>query len=85
MTIFPLEAVPDALYAAVIIVIGSPLLMYEPLSRDAVDTASILIFETFRGNGQFGEAAAMAFILFGIILILSQIQNRVGEKLVFYG
>jgi hypothetical protein len=27
----------------------------------------------------------MAFMLFGIILILSQIQNRVGEKLVFYG
>jgi ABC-type sugar transport system permease subunit len=50
-----------------------------------VDTASILIFQTFRGDGQFGEAAAMAFILFGIIFLLSQIQNRIGEKLVFYG
>jgi ABC-type sugar transport system permease subunit len=59
--------------------------MKELAARETVDTASILIFETFRGNGQFGEAAAMAFILFGIILILSQIQNRVGEKLVFYG
>ncbi len=59
--------------------------MGEQAARDTVDTASILIFDTFRGDGQFGEAAAMAFILFGIILLLSQIQNRIGEKLVFYG
>ena len=60
-------------------------MMKEMGARDTVDTASILIFQTFRGDGQFGEAAAMAFLLFGIILILSQIQNRVGERLVFYG
>jgi multiple sugar transport system permease protein len=60
-------------------------IMKEQAARDTVDTASILIFQTFRGDGQFGEAAAMAFILFGIIFALSQIQNRIGEKLVFYG
>ena len=60
-------------------------MMKEVAARDTVDTASILIFQTFRGDGQFGEATAMAFLLFGIILILSQIQNRIGEKLVFYG
>jgi multiple sugar transport system permease protein len=60
-------------------------IMKEYAARDTVDTASIMIFDTFRGNGQFGEAAAMAFILFGIILVISQIQNRIGEKLVFYG
>jgi ABC-type sugar transport system permease subunit len=60
-------------------------MMKELAARDTVDTASIMIFQTFRADGQFGEAAAMAFILFGIILLLSQIQNRVGEKLVFYG
>jgi multiple sugar transport system permease protein len=60
-------------------------MMKEFAARDTVDTASILIFQTFRGDGQFGEAAAMAFILFGIIFLLSQIQNRIGEKLVFYG
>lgn len=59
--------------------------MYEQSARDAVDTTSILIFRTFRSNGQFGEATAMAFILFGIILALSEVQRRVGEKLVFYG
>lgn len=59
--------------------------MKEEAARDTVYTSSILIFQTFRGDGQFGEAAAMAFILFGIILAISQIQNRIGEKLVFYG
>lgn len=59
--------------------------MKEPAARDSVNTTSILIFNTFRADGQFGEATAMAFILFGIILIFSQIQNRIGEKLVFYG
>jgi ABC-type sugar transport system permease subunit len=60
-------------------------IMQEQGARDTVDTASILIFRTFNQRGQYGEAAAMAFILFGIILLLSQIQNRIGEKLVFYG
>jgi multiple sugar transport system permease protein len=60
-------------------------MMKELGARDTVDTASIMIFQTFRADGQFGEAAAMAFVLFGIILVLSQIQNRVGERLVFYG
>lgn len=59
--------------------------MKEQAARATVDTASIMIFQTFRSDGQFGEATAMAFILFGIILILSQAQNRIGEKLVFYG
>ena len=60
-------------------------MMKELAARDTVDTASILIFQTFRADGKFGEATAMAFILFGIILVLSQIQNRIGDKLVFYG
>jgi multiple sugar transport system permease protein len=59
-------------------------IMQEQAARDTVDTASVLIFRTFNQKGQYGQAAAMAFILFGIILVLSQIQNRIGEKLVFY-
>jgi ABC-type sugar transport system permease subunit len=59
--------------------------MQELAARETTDVASILIFDTFRADGQFGEAAAMAFILFGIIWGLSQVQNRIGEKLVFYG
>jgi multiple sugar transport system permease protein len=59
--------------------------MKELAARETVDVASIMIFQTFRADGQFGEAASMAFILFGIIWLLSQVQNRIGEKLVFYG
>jgi multiple sugar transport system permease protein len=82
---------PTIFFLAIMATIGtfkafnSIWVMYEPLSRDATDTASILIFRTFRSDGQFGMAAAMSFILFGIILTLSQVQRRVGERLVFYG
>lgn len=82
---------PTIFFLAVMATIGtfkafnSIWVMYERQSRDAVDTASILIFRTFRSNGQFGQAAAMAFVLFGIILTLSQIQRRIGERMVFYG
>jgi multiple sugar transport system permease protein len=82
---------PTTFFLAIMATIGtfkafnSIWVMYELASRDTVDTASILIFRTFRSDGQFGEAAAMAFILFGIILTLSRIQDRIGKKLVFYG
>ena len=82
---------PTTFFLSVIAVIGTfkafnhIFIMKEYAARDTVDTASILIYDTFRGNGQFGEAAAMAFILFGVILAISQIQNRIGEKMVFYG
>jgi ABC-type sugar transport system permease subunit len=82
---------PTTFFLTVIATIGTfkafnhIFIMKEYAARNTVDTASILIYQTFRGNGQFGEAAAMAFILFGVILALSQVQNRIGEKLVFYG
>ncbi len=60
-------------------------IMKELMARETVDTASILIFQTFRADGKFGTATAMAFVLFGVILVMSQIQNRIGEKMVFYG
>jgi ABC-type sugar transport system permease subunit len=82
---------PTTFFLTVIATIGTfkafnhIFVMRQMTARDATDTASILIYDTFRADGQFGEAAAMAFVLLGIILALTQIQNRVGEKLVFYG
>jgi multiple sugar transport system permease protein len=87
---FPLLS-PTTFFLTIIATIGTfkafnhIWIMKEYAARDTVDTASIMIFQTFRSDGQFGEAAAMAFVLFGVILLLSQIQNRLGEKLVFYG
>jgi multiple sugar transport system permease protein len=49
------------------------------------DTASIVIFTEFNRNTQYGYAASLAFILLGVILILTIINNRVAEERVFYG
>ncbi len=82
---------PTIFFLAIMATIGtfkafnSIWVMYERTALETVDTTSILIFRTFRSNGQFGEAAAMSFILFGIIFALSKIQQRIGDKLVFYG
>ncbi len=48
-------------------------------------TASILIFKHFWEGHRFGYASALAFILTGVMLGLTWIQNRVSERRVFYG
>jgi multiple sugar transport system permease protein len=49
------------------------------------DTASIVIFTEFNRNTQYGYAASLSFVLLGVILILTIINNRVAEERVFYG
>ena len=48
-------------------------------------TASILIFKNFWEGHRFGYASALAFILTGVMLSLTWIQNRISEGRVFYG
>ena len=87
---FPLLS-PTTFFLTIIATIGTfkafnhIWIMREQAARETVETTTLLIFQVFRGQGQFGEAAAMSFVLFAAILVLSQIQNRVGDKLVFYG
>lgn len=50
--------------------------MRAPATRDAVDTASIVIFDTFYKLSNFSLAAAQSVILFVIILLLTLLQNR---------
>lgn len=59
--------------------------MREPQTRDAVDTASIVIFDTFYRRNDFSTAAAQSVILFAIILILTLMQNRFFGKRAFGG
>ncbi|HZW27205.1 MAG TPA: sugar ABC transporter permease [Trueperaceae bacterium] len=59
--------------------------MRSPNTRDAVDTASIVIFDTFYGRNNFSLAAAQSVILFVIILILTLLQNRFFGRRVFGG
>jgi multiple sugar transport system permease protein len=49
------------------------------------DTASIVIFMEFNRNTRYGYAAALSFILLGVILVLTVINNRIAEERVFYG
>lgn len=59
--------------------------MRAPATRDAVDTASIVIFDTFYKLGNFSLAAAQSVVLFVIILLLTLMQNRLFGRSVFGG
>ena len=59
--------------------------MREAAARGSADTASVYIFVQFWQFNQWGYASAMAFVLFGIILILTLVQNEASKGRVFYG
>jgi multiple sugar transport system permease protein len=59
--------------------------MRTPLAQDTVDTASVVIFDTFFKANQYGEAAAQAMLLFLLILGLTYVQNALAGEQVFYG
>ncbi len=50
-----------------------------------VDTASIVVYDTFKIASQYGMATAQAILLFMVILGLTQIQRTFFESKVFYG
>jgi multiple sugar transport system permease protein len=53
-------------------------------SGTTLDTAAVWIFEQLR-QGHAPVAAAASFVLFAFILIVTVIQNRVSQDVVFYG
>jgi ABC-type sugar transport system permease subunit len=59
--------------------------MRQPAVRDAVDTASIVIFDTFYKRNNWSLAAAQSVVLFAIILILTLYQSRFFGRGVFRG
>lgn len=61
-------------------------LLRKPGALKAVDTINIYIFEEIRAaNPDYAYGSAMAFVLFGVILVLTLAQNRIAERRVFYG
>ncbi len=61
-------------------------LMKTPAARNTLDTTSIYIFQTVTDqNPNYGYGAALAFVLFGVILLLTLVQNKFAERRVFYG
>jgi multiple sugar transport system permease protein len=57
----------------------------ESLALGTTDTFSVAIFLEFFEKLRYGYASALAFVLFGIILTLTYINNRVQGSRVFYG
>jgi multiple sugar transport system permease protein len=82
---------PVTFYLALIAFIGTfkafnhIYVMRVPSALGTVNTTSIAIFDTFYKMNQFGYAAAQAFILFLIILVLTFAQNKIFGERVFYG
>ena len=56
-------------------------------SQSSVDTLGVYIFRTISRNTDpnMGYGSAMAFVLFGVILLLTIFQNRIMGSKVFYG
>lgn len=50
-----------------------------------IDTMSVHIFNQLYSANDPGYAAALAFSLFGVILVLTLVQNRLAQEQVFYG
>lgn len=50
-----------------------------------IDTMSVHIFTNLYQANDPGYAAALAFTLFGVILVLTLVQNRLAREQVFYG
>jgi multiple sugar transport system permease protein len=51
---------------------------------DATTTTSVLIFQQLYQANRYGYAAALAFILFSVILLLTLVQNQVAGRRVVY-
>ena len=60
-------------------------IMRTPAARDTVDVLSVAIFDLLFQAHNAGYAAALAFLLFLLILGLTLAQNRVLGRRVFYG
>lgn len=53
--------------------------------RGTTMTASMLIWKNFWSGNRFGYASALAFVLTGVMLSLTWIQNRISEGRIHYG
>ncbi len=86
---FPLLS-PTTFFLLIFTVIGTfkafnhVWVMTEGGPGDATTTASVLIFQQLYQNNRYGYSAALAFILFAVILVLTVIQNRLAGRRVVY-
>jgi ABC-type sugar transport system permease subunit len=60
-------------------------MMRQPAAYDAVDTVGVYLFTTVLQRNNLGYGAALAFVLFGVILVVTVFQNYYMGRRVFYG
>ena len=89
--IFPMIS-PTTFFLTMLAIIGTfkafdnIYVLRQDSARGAMDTATVYIFELIRtGSKSWSYAASAAFVLFGIVLVLTLIQNRLSRDRVFYG
>jgi multiple sugar transport system permease protein len=88
--IFPLLS-PTTYFLSLIAIIGTfkafntLWIFRDSLALGTTDTFSLVIFLEFFEKLRYGYASALSFILFGIILCLTIINNRIQGSRVFYG
>jgi multiple sugar transport system permease protein len=52
---------------------------------NATMTASVFIFQQLFEDNRYGYSAALSFLLFAVILVLTVVQNRIAGRRVVYG
>lgn len=82
---------PTTFFLSLIAIIGTfqaftqMWILRRPAAFDAVDTVGVYLFETVSERAEYGYGSAMAFVLFGVILVITIFQNRILSNRVFYG
>lgn len=56
-----------------------------PAALRTVDTMSMVIWDLIKTDTRYGYGSATAFILFGVVLVLTLVNNKVQGEKVFYG
>ncbi|RME48178.1 MAG: sugar ABC transporter permease, partial [Caldilineae bacterium] len=60
-------------------------ILRNPAALHSVDTMSMVIWDLLKVDNRYGYSAAMAFVLFGVVLVLTVINNKIQGSRVFYG
>lgn len=60
-------------------------MMRQPAAYDAVDTVGVYLYEMVSARNNLGYGAALALVLFSVILVVTFFQNRIMGRRVFYG
>ena len=64
---------------------NSVYVLRNPAALRTVDTMSLVIWDQLKIDNRYGYAATLAFVLFGVVLVLTLINNSIQGKKVFYG